>query len=181
MFAGPGVKANKSRLKRVQRSFAQEWLAGEKDKPKKHLHAFWSTMSDADLDKVMEDRTEARTKFNSNVKERGKQEGQVEPNAKQAKNAAQTAMRKARQAIFKDWRQWEIADLERISFDPGKEPTVSLTFGGKKSSAETITIHFQDDAARERWRHGIAQILNRADNVVQWSRKWDTSVGETTV
>jgi hypothetical protein len=93
------------------------------------------------------------------------------------KQVQQNLMRKARSHILGSWSNWPIQHLNKIEFVAGEKSVLQLSYSNEvlklnNSVSPLLTIHFLDDVSRERWRRGLAYILNKSDTAAQWQRKW---------
>lgn len=166
LMADDDVKPNKTRLAGIKlQTRAQAWLSGQADKPGMQYNSIWA-LETLDIDKIIADRQAAMEKTKTNAANTDKDGGDDVPGG--GKRVLASIMRKARNNIFKDWNTWQMDQLEAIQFDAGEQPLLELSFKSDK-----VTIRFLDDVARERWRRGLAYILNKSDTAAQWQRKWD--------
>jgi len=130
-------------------------------------------------EKVKDDRKEAHRKdADRRCKKAKTAAGDPGGNLKQVQ---QNLLRKARSHIFESWRNWPIDKLNKIEFVSGEQPVLQLGFNSEVANGSSpvpalLTIRFLDDVARERWRKGLAYILNKSDTAAQWQRKWDEQV-----
>jgi hypothetical protein len=179
LLADENIKADKSRLtRRAFQTRAQNWLTGAKGTGKGvgvQYNSIWAHKPHEDVQQVMDDREKALSKYKNKVAE-GEQSGAEGDKAASVKHVLQNVMRKARQNIFPEgtegWRTWKMQEIEEIAFDAGEQPVLRLRFKGG-SSEKDVSIRFLDDVGRERWRRGLAYILNKSDTAAQWQRKWD--------
>merc|ERR1712014_299813 len=124
----------------------------------------------------MADRKEA---IETGIRRRQEEEKSLAPTSEsgttgttnQSKVLTKKITAKARQNIFSNWNKWAIADIDLIEFAASEEPLLKLGFtpkGKGPDAQEFCTIRFLDDVARERWRRGLAYILNKSDTAAQW-------------
>jgi len=178
MLADENVKVHKDRLvQRRKETDAQKWLSANKETFGMQYNSIWANKDGEEVDKVWEDRNTAMSKFKSTKAEEEKQGQDAVGNesANSGKHLLQNVMRKARANIFiGPWNTWKMQDIASIEFDAGEFPVLKLDFKtpGKGTDTDPVSIRFLDDVARERWRRGLAYILNKSDTAAQWQRQW---------
>lgn len=84
------------------------------------------------------------------------------------------AMKENKTRFLKLLARQPLEDLTGVTFDHGETPIVRLRFKGEGNRSEqlSVDIQFFDDTARERWRRGLAFVLNRPEYGIQWNRRW---------
>jgi len=136
----------------------------------------WQDFDEAAVEAQYEARDDARSatmqKF---VLEMAKAEG-VDASSIDRNDLKKQAIRKAKTSVLKPRAHLPLSHLEQVDFDSGEVPFLRLTFEGNPK--ELVEIRFMDDVARERWRCGLAFVLNRSDTAAQWKRDWAIEEGE---
>jgi hypothetical protein len=130
------------------------------------------------VSKAEKTRMQRKEAIRKDADRRGATAHATEPGAQGSmKQVQQNLMRKARTHILESWNNWPIEHLNKIEFVAGENAVLQLTYNNKVTTLSSpvsplLTIHFLDDVSRERWRRGLAYILNKSDTAAQWQRKW---------
>jgi hypothetical protein len=102
-------------------------------------------------------------------------QGIKEGNSQEEKRRA--LVRDIKQGLFDTLMHKHLVDLNSVAFGPLDDPSLTLSFGasgGKrgKQKAETFTIRFFSDSAREHWRIGLGSAMTASDVGTPWKRDW---------
>eukprot|EP00747_Dinoflagellata_sp_TGD_P061450 gnl/TRDRNA2_/TRDRNA2_152525_c0_seq1.p1 gnl/TRDRNA2_/TRDRNA2_152525_c0~~gnl/TRDRNA2_/TRDRNA2_152525_c0_seq1.p1 ORF type:complete len:345 (-),score=85.19 gnl/TRDRNA2_/TRDRNA2_152525_c0_seq1:114-1097(-) len=169
------VKARmKARQKRLYQTNTQQWFTGKDDLEKKYKirNTRWALPDAPDLEKVLREREDARAIKSEDVAKMG---ASIDPNKSGEETESkpvsmQKAMRRAKSIIAKVGQKTPLSKLEQVEFVQGDVPVLKLQFANN----EMLQLRFLDDVARERWRRGLAYVLNKSDTAAQWRRDWDS-------
>mmetsp|Transcript_60438 Transcript_60438/g.132856 ORF Transcript_60438/g.132856 Transcript_60438/m.132856 type:complete len:330 (-) Transcript_60438:100-1089(-) len=131
----------------------------------------WDTKTAAKVTRLLADRKKAADLQYSRTYDEAKV-----TNANPEDDFKDHLLREAQRTIYKPLMKVPLHKLKQVEFDDSELPILRLIFSCAPKPDEAVQIRFLDDLARERWRRGLAQALQKqSDTAVRWHRGLHTT------